>query len=104
MDPWWTYCPKCGSPTAQPRASAPQRMLLGVFHWLIPDLETGMIHQRHCVNCGSFEVVPPPFPGLSCQMCGYDLLGSVAESCPECGWDLPENLKHCRTRTNERPG
>ena len=98
VDPWWTYCPNCGNATTQPRATGPQRLVLAIFRWIIPDLETGMAHVRHCQHCGGFEVVPPQYPGLRCQQCGYDLTGSESDHCPECGWLLPVNLKACRDR------
>lgn len=100
VDPWWTYCPNCGGPTQPPPPSVPQRVLFSLFHWFIPDLEAGMVHVRHCEHCGSFEVIPPPYPGLRCQRCGYDLTGSIADACPECGWHLPKNLKRCRDDAN----
>lgn len=37
----------------------------------------------------------PPFeprPNF-CRSCGYDLTGNVSGRCPECGWDIPEQVR-----------
>ncbi len=49
---------------------------------------------RRCRQCDRrFWAKPHPHAVPICDNCGYDLTGNVSGACPECGWELPEEVR-----------
>ena len=56
---------------------------------------------RRCAACGTDVLEGDPQDSTSCGQCGYNLIGTLSDRCPECGWVIPEMrrvLLHYETR------
>jgi hypothetical protein len=75
-------------------------MSLGLVLWSgagedIADATDKMHLRRRCRRCrGLFVPGRPTSDSTRCGQCGYDLTGNSSGVCPECGWDVPLQMRN----------
>jgi ribosomal protein L37E len=91
---WWTRCPTCGAPTEPVKLTGFRRMLRQLAAANMPmSIADDNPARRQCPRCGVVKVKPLRHAPHECQACGYNLVGSHSDHCPECGWELPPAMR-----------
>ncbi|HSW45337.1 MAG TPA: hypothetical protein VLM89_07180 [Phycisphaerae bacterium] len=104
--PTWRTCPYCdGDDTHVVWGLTNAGYLLATFGLLLfalaaaifpghPTEGTPLNFNRRCRHCGGrFRPQPTPVDLIMRGQYDYNLTGNITGRCPECGWELPDDVK-----------
>lgn len=87
---WDCWCPGCGANGAAVNFFREAIWRFGHTH---PFQSASWEEVRECEECGLYGVRTLKRAPNLCQSCGYDLFGTTSDHCPECGWQVPINMR-----------